>query len=218
MLHFSVTSKLDGIRSWSLEAGSTCPWSYGEDGELVPACEGCYAKTGTYRIQKVKAPRKANRQDWKRDEWVADMVNALDSDRYFRWFDSGDIYHPDLAMKILKVMMATPWVKHWLPTRAHKSPKIRPILEDMKKLPNVVVRYSSDEVDGSFVDGLHGSTILPTNEAVPGVVKCNASDHGGKCSGCRACWNKDVRVVGYVAHGHKMKKVIRIATEVSRHA
>lgn len=218
MLHISVTSKLDGIRSWSLQAGTTCPWSYGYDGELVPACEGCYAKGGNYLRPNVKAPRESNRLDWKRPEWVADMVRELDNDRYFRWFDSGDIYHPDLARKILDVMKGTPWVKHWLPTRAYKSAKIRPILEEMKTLPNVVVRYSSDDVDGSFVDGLHGSTILPTNEAIPGVVKCNAPDHEGKCSGCRACWDKDVRVVGYVAHGQKMRKVIRLNVGVPSHA
>lgn len=216
MPKISITSKLDGIRSWSLQAGTTCPWSYDSEGNMVPACSGCYAKGGNYLFGNVKAPREFNREDWKRDEWVADMVNELNNDRYFRWFDSGDIYHPELAMKILKVMLATPWTKHWLPTRAYKSAKIRPILEDMKKLPNVVVRYSSDGVDGSYVEGLHGSTILPTNETLPGVVKCNAPDHAGKCSGCRACWDKDVRVVGYVAHGQVMKKVIRLS--VATHA
>jgi L-asparaginase II len=39
----SVTSKLDGIRSWSLQALETCPGSIASDGELVDACKGCYA-------------------------------------------------------------------------------------------------------------------------------------------------------------------------------
>jgi len=31
MIKLSVTSKLDGIRSWSLEAGKTCPGAIGAD-------------------------------------------------------------------------------------------------------------------------------------------------------------------------------------------
>lgn len=97
----SKTSKLDGILSWSLEAIETCPGSKGVDGQLVDACKGCYATAGNYRYPNVKAPRIHNREDWKRDEWVDDMVQALDSSRYFRWFDSGDMYDIRLAEKNL---------------------------------------------------------------------------------------------------------------------
>ena len=47
MLHMSKTSKLDNIRSWSLQALTTCPGSIAEDGGLVDPCKGCYA-TGTH--------------------------------------------------------------------------------------------------------------------------------------------------------------------------
>lgn len=211
-VRISVTSKLDGIRSWSLQALDTCPGSLNKDGTLVPACSGCYATTGNYRFANVKAPRLENQEDWKRDAWVDDMVAALDSDRYFRWFDSGDVYALALAEKIYEVMYLTPWVKHWLPTRMHKFPKFQAVLAKMEALPNVVVRRSSDDVDGTFTAGLHGSTIVPAAEDAPeGVTVCHAYDHGGKCNSCRACWSKDVAVVGYVAHGVKMKKVIRLA-------
>jgi hypothetical protein len=55
MLKLSVTSKLDGIRSWSLQALETCPGSVNADGSLVPACSGCYATTGNYNFANVKA-------------------------------------------------------------------------------------------------------------------------------------------------------------------
>jgi hypothetical protein len=42
-------------------------------------------------------------------QWVDDMVSELDSDRYFRWFDSGDVYDIRLARKIYEVMKRTPW-------------------------------------------------------------------------------------------------------------
>ena len=54
-IRISVTSKLDGIRSWSLQAIDTCPGSLGSDGKLVAACLGCYATTGNYRFSNVKA-------------------------------------------------------------------------------------------------------------------------------------------------------------------
>ena len=208
-IRISVTSKLDGIRSWSLQAGDTCPGSFKANGELVDACAGCYAKGGNYRYPNVKAPRLENRKDWQRSGWVNDMVNALDSDRYFRWFDSGDMYSVKLAEKILAVMRATPWVRHWLPTRMHKFPKFGSVLAAMQALDNVSVRFSSDSVMGEFGPE-HGSVIVPDANSIPaGATACGAYQRDGKCGGCRACWDKGVAVIAYPAHGRSMEKVVR---------
>lgn len=210
MLRLSKTSKLDGILSWSLQALETCPGSVNPDGSLVPACSGCYATTGNYNYPNVKAPRLANRLDWERDEWVSDMVQALESSRYFRWFDSGDMYSLKLAEKMLQVMQATPWVKHWLPTRMMKFPKFANVIQRMQALPNVMVRFSSDNIDGTF-DARHGSVIIPDADSVPdGATLCRAYEHEGKCNGCRACYDKTIPVIAYPAHGKKMMKVIKI--------
>ena len=210
MIKLSKTSKLDGILSWSLQARDTCPGSIGENGQLVAACAGCYATTGNYRYSNVKAPREHNREDWQREAWVNDMVAALDNVRYFRWFDSGDMYSLGLAEKIHQVMQATPWVKHWLPTRMGKFPKFAPVLSAMQALPNVMVRFSSDSVTGEHT-AAHGSVIIDNPEALPaGATLCEAYNHGGKCNGCRACYDKNVPLIAYVAHGRSMAKVIRI--------
>lgn len=207
----SVTSKLDGIRSWSLQAIDTCPGSVASPGELVDACKGCYATTGNYNYPNVKAPRMHNRTDWECIDWVDAMVAQLQNDRFFRWFDSGDMYALGLAEKMLEVMQRTPWVSHWLPTRMHKFPKFRQVLTAMQALPNVMVRFSSDSVSGEYIDGLHGSVIVPTADDVPaGVTLCRAYENAGKCSGCRACYDKGVNVIAYPAHGAKMRKVIRL--------
>jgi hypothetical protein len=195
--------------SWSLQALDTCPGSKDSTGNLVPACQGCYATTGNYRFANVKKPREFNREDWKRDSWVNDMVQALDSSRYFRWFDSGDMYTLQLACKIYEVMKATPWVKHWLPTRMHKFNKYKTIIERMQQLPNVVVRFSSDSVTGGVIEGLNTSTIFSDTLPV-GATECKAYQHEGKCNGCRACYDKSVSVIAYKAHGVKMAKVIKI--------
>jgi hypothetical protein len=209
MIKLSKTSKLDGIMSWSLQALDTCPGSKDSLGELVPACQGCYATTGNYRFPNVKAPREFNREDWKRDDWIDDMVKALDSSRYFRWFDSGDMYDVKLAYKILQVMEVTPHCKHWLPTRMHKFDKFKHAITRMQSLPNVVVRFSSDSVTGERIEGLNTSTIFSDNLPV-GATECQAYQHDGKCNGCRACYDKSVSVIAYKAHGVKMAKVIKI--------
>ena len=211
MIKLSKTSKLDGILSWSLQAIETCPGSIGSNGELVDACKGCYATTGNYNYPNVKLPRALNKEDWKREAWVSDMVLSLDSSRYFRWFDSGDIYSLDLAEKILKVMENTPWVKHWLPTRMHKFAKFSKVISKMQALPNVVVRFSSDSVQGELVDGVTTSTIFSEESQLPSnATICRSYEHNGKCNGCRACYDKTVSVIAYKSHGVKMAKVIKI--------
>jgi len=210
MIKLSKTSKLDGIMSWSLQAIETCAGSIDPvTKDLVPACQGCYATQGFYVFAPAKNARAHNKQDFKRTEWVNEMVSALDSQRYFRWFDSGDIVSIDLAHKILEVMERTPWVKHWLPTRMHKFSKYLPILEKMQELPNVVVRYSSDSVQGEIIAGQTTSTIF-SDDVPAGAKECEAYKNAGKCSGCRACYSKDVPVIAYKAHGAKMAKVIKI--------
>lgn len=211
MIKLSKTSKLDGILSWSLEALDTCQGSIGKDGNLVPACQGCYATTGNYRFSNVKAPRQFNKKDWQREGWINDMVEALDNSRYFRWFDSGDMYSLDLAWKIYTVMLRTPHVKHWLPTRMYKFTKYDNVINHMMALPNVVVRLSSDSVSGELINGLTTSTIFSNVDQLPSdAFICKAYENDGKCNGCRACYDKSVSVVAYKAHGVKMAKVIKI--------
>ena len=210
MVKLSKTSKL-GTKSWSLQAIETCPGSVGKDGNLVPACSGCYATTGMYHFGAVKAVRADNKVDWKREGWVTDMVAALKKDKHFRWFDSGDMYSLELAEKMYQIMVNTPNTKHWLPTRMYKFSKFWSVLTRMEALPNVMVRYSSDAVDGTYEQGVHGSTIVPdATSTPPGVTLCPAYTQGGKCLDCRACYDKSVAVIGYPAHGKKMAKVIRI--------
>ncbi len=195
--------------SWSLQAIDTCPGSSDGNGGLVDACKGCYATTGNYRFPNVKAPRLFNREDWQRDTWVQDMVQALDSSRYFRFFDSGDMYSIDLANKILELCTKATWVKFWIPTRMHKFDKFKSVIEALNKLDNVSVRLSSDSVTGALIEGLNTSTIF--SDTLPeGATECQAYQHEGKCNGCRACYDKSVPVIAYKAHGIKMAKVIKI--------
>jgi hypothetical protein len=141
------------------------------------------------------------------------MIAELDNDRYFRWFDSGDLYDVRLARKVLEVMKRTPWVKHWLPTRMYKFTKFISVLDQMESLPNVVVRKSSDSVHGETIEGKNTSTIIPVDDSVQyaSFTICKAYERGGKCGSCRACWSKEESVIAYPAHGKKMLKLIAVA-------
>lgn len=211
MLRISKVSKLDGILSWSLQARSTCPGSIDPlTKALVAACSGCYAAFGNYAYAPAKQPRAENKEDWKTDDWEDRMVERLHQLPYFRWFDSGDMYSLSLAKKIYNVMKRCPNTKFWLPTRMGKFPKFQRIIEMMNKLPNVVVRFSSDSILGEYTPGIHGSTIIPDCETIPeGVTICESYKHEGKCNGCRNCWDENVAVIGYVAHGRVMKSKVR---------
>lgn len=208
--HISQTSKLNA-KSWSLEAWATCLGAKKDDGTAVDACAGCYARGGFYRFGVVKQARIDNREAWRAEAWIATMVEALKKQSLFRWFDSGDLYHADLAEKVYQVILQTPHVQHWLPTRAYKIKRVRLVLEKIKQLPNVAVRYSSDSINGEFTEGLHGSTIVRTQtEAPTGVFVCEAYTRDGKCGDCSACYNPSVPVIGYVAHGKTMQKLVTI--------
>jgi hypothetical protein len=61
--------------------------------------------------------------------------------KYFRWHDSGDIFHYDYAIAILEVCRLTPSTLHWLPTRL--GALIKKIVQDGEILPaNLAIQIS----------------------------------------------------------------------------
>ena len=206
----SSTSKL-GVNSWSLQALNTCPASLNDDGELVDACKGCYATSGNYLFPNVRAPREFNKRAWQNDSFINDFIDALDNERLFRWFDSGDMYSLQLAEKIYQIMKLTPHVRHWLPTRMYKFKKFHAIIKQMQALNNVVVRLSSDSINAEIVN----SDIVDTNSTIvheskidnlgKSIKVCSAFYQDGKCLKCRDCYNKDIKTIAYITHGAIMK-------------
>ena len=230
----SNTSKMPS-KSWSLPAWETCLGARitnvdTHQPDVAPACKGCYALTGAYMFPNTIKAREHNAEDWKKDDWVEAMVKAIGKAKYFRWFDSGDVYHVSLAQKIREVITLTPNCLHWLPTRAYKDTPIRAVfnlmttqyshrkstygepikVESPNYLPNAIIRYSSDSVDGKRLSnkmGLNSVIIQAEEEFIPekGYALCRAYTRGGKCGDCRACWSSNVDTVAYVYHGrHKV--------------
>ena len=229
-MKLSETSKMKGTAySWSLQAIETCPasaiqtvqeakqWSL-NIGDLVPACQNCYATKGFFNMPSVKAPRSENKQSWQKADFVPDMIKAISKKKrkHFRLFDSGDLYHLALAEKWYQIMVALPEIQFWLPTRMHKFAKFADVIERMQALPNVVVRFSSDSVNGGIIDGANTSTIIPSEMVLKEKSRdaiiatsdayqiCPATKPGNKpnckANSCTACWDKSVKVIAYVEH------------------
>lgn len=202
----SKTGKMP-CKSWSLPAWDTCPGAKEDDGTAVEACAHCYARQGMYRFGVVKAAREHNKTDWQLPDWEDAMVEAIGKDKYFRWFDSGDVYCVELAYKIGRVILRTLGTKHWLPTRSHKDKAIDKILKHIAGLPNAVVRLSSDSIHGEKLATRTNSTIVQSAEVFDSGkhgILCRAYQRDGKCGSCRACWSPQVQTVAYPLHGHRV--------------
>lgn len=202
--------KLGGIRSWSTQARMHCKFAdFSENSQ----CFFCYADgKGRYKQPVVKDLRLHNAEDIFKPEWVTEMVRTLASavksnNPYFRWFDSGDIRSPREAQLILKVMIATPHISHWLPTRSWQSEAILPILGEMNALPNVVCRFTGRLLNKQPPIGKYRAVVYTNPDCVPTAAEgCPAYDkksRGGQCLECRRCWDKSAKLIAYPLIGKK---------------
>lgn len=210
MIRLSETGKMP-CKSWGLQAWASCPGARGPDGKPVEICKACYALKCRYAFGSVVEARLRNRQQFEAlgpERWAAEMVRAIGGDSNFRWFDSGDISSIGLAEAILAACRGTPATQHWISTRSYKLPAVKKVLKRIARLPNVVVRCSSDVVGERFVNQTNGERplghiglVLKKGEtAPPGVFACPARSQGNKCGDCRACWDKAVKAVAYELH------------------
>tara|TARA_R110002051_G_scaffold18015_7_gene52010 strand:+ start:511 stop:1113 length:603 start_codon:yes stop_codon:yes gene_type:complete len=198
MIKLSKTSKMP-CPSWSIPAGGKyCPGS--KDAEV---CEDCYAQKGFYHMPTVQAPRKHNASDWKRDDWVKDMVAEIKGRPYFRWFDSGDMYHPKLIDKIHRVVHNTRDTKHWIPTKMWDVPGVKAAINNLHRYKNTTVRKSCKTIDKPHsLPATVGSVVFSKDvfysDQYPTVFRCKAPEQDHKCKDCRACWDKQVQTIGYL--------------------
>jgi len=217
-IRISFPSKLGGIPAWSLNAGVTCPESIDPKTKKVKdSCNGCYAKRGHFKFPNVIDPREENRIDWRRPSWVKEMIKVVDRHRYFRWFDSGDAYHPELLEKMYEVMKKSKHTKFWFPTMTHFNERKAKILDKMRLLPNVAVRDSTGKTDGSFAetDNLQSTQVRKKNiknmdknvhlcpVGIKTVIGKNGKERKAKtCDECDClkCYNKKIKKIAYKRH------------------
>lgn len=195
----SKASKMN-CKSFSLPVNlEVCKGMIDATGKVKPVCQSCYAKKGFYHMPIVKAVRENNLIASKKIDFAKQMIKLLEKQKYFRWFDSGDVYDNDFLRKIEEICFNTPQVKHWLPTKSRELFN-QLTWARLEALPNVTVRYSSPSIIGTYEEK-HGSTVSSViKKSTKDLFYCPASKQKGKCNDCRACWNKNLKVVSYLKH------------------
>lgn len=134
-------------------------------------------------------------------DWVDAMIELISrTPRFFRWHDSGDIVSFRYLENIMKVCIALPSHKFWLPT--HELSLIRKWVEKYGNIPdNVTVRLSAQFPGEIPYEDCHD---LPVGVLRGGVEceghRCPAPHQDNKCKNCRMCWSRNVPVVSYDLH------------------
>jgi hypothetical protein len=212
---FTWTSDM-GCWSFSLPPGKegACPMAVTGPNSI---CGGCYAMLGRYNM-----PNVLNAQ-WIRFMWIKslletdegqrefeltmiDSINRHVKNRYFRFFDSGDIFCPQLADSLYNICNTLSHIQFWFPTRSYwaKSKRWQTALQNLASLPNVALRPSAlyYNQEAPILDGYaHGTTVV-TSIDMDIAKLCPKTVNGGSCesNNCRACWDK-TGAIAYLVHG-----------------
>jgi len=165
-------------------------------------CSMCYALKGRYTFKGVKAAHANRLESITNDNWVESMTFLINhyckKIKYFRWHDSGDLQSLDHLKKIVAVAMATPQVRHWLPTR--EAGILKAFYKEGLSLPgNLAVRVSATMIDGKPHSNMGLTSTVHKNSKAIGFT-CKAPKQSNECKSCRACWNINIQNVSYAAH------------------
>ena len=179
-------------------------------GELLEKCLGCYADNrGFYAMPDTKQVREDNLSlfNEKPEEFVFWMIGKLNRmrNKEFRWFDSGDIFSIRFLKAVIEICEKTPDTTHWIPTTTWNYPntKFLRLLQVLRKLPNVRLRASNraDKVEiNKSLYPLQSVVVNKLEKSTKELFYCPASNQGGKCSNCRACYKESIQTIAYLKH------------------
>lgn len=174
-------------------------------------CHKCYA----LRLQKM---RPSVDQGWTANylkattliernpaQWAAAAAFQINrmaqktGEMFHRWFDSGDLQSVEMLAAICMVAEQTPDIAHWLPTREAKM--VKAFKANGGVVPaNLIIRISSTMIGDAPVRGHENTSTVHRKGTTPEGHICPASQQGGNCGDCRACWSHDVANVSYPLH------------------
>tara|TARA_Y100001951_G_scaffold70967_1_gene57908 strand:+ start:945 stop:1403 length:459 start_codon:yes stop_codon:yes gene_type:complete len=149
----------------------------------------------------VKAKQSLTLEFMQSKEFITVMVELLQKEKFFRWFDSGDIQDLDMANNILNICEQTPHCKHWIPTKEYKDWKT--ILRSRSLPSNVALRFSTPMNDTPPLENAPLTTTVFTTVGSLGMrgFICEASQKDKyECGDCRACWDTNINNVAYAKH------------------
>ena len=205
-LTLSDTSKMP-CKSWSVTA-TACSTGSKLAQVAGSVCYGCYALKGFYRMPSTANANHNRLALMSQPGWFKAMIAKIKAEEhsgFFRWFDSGDLQSLRNLKDIVRIALALPQIKFWLPTKEYGI--VSEYYELYGPFPqNLTVRLSAYMVDKAGPDSLAASLELTTSEVAsnpqPSETKqfCPSSQQGNKCLDCRACWSKSVQTVVYRLH------------------
>jgi hypothetical protein len=155
-------------------------------------CHDCYARKRNYLRDSVQSKLEERFEGLSHELWTPAMIFLVRyfCDRYFRLFDSGDLQGRNHLRNLVTLASHVPDVKIWLPTRELET--VRAVRSEIGEFPeNLIVRISSNKVDGAAVRNFQYTSAVVTDQA---DATCVAQLQGNKCDGemaeCRACWTE----------------------------
>ena len=191
----SQTSKMP-CRSWGISA-TKCKTGSKLAKKEGTVCHDCYALKGAYVWPSVRKAHERRLSLINTSGWVDNMVSAINNDKYFRWFDSGDIQDDNHLADIVRVAIATPDTKHWLPTKEYLI--VARYMRKHGRFPkNLTVRVSSPNIDQAPIEHYQHTSTVHTNQ--PFGRECIAHKQDNECKDCRACWNPRIKNISYRYH------------------
>ena len=157
-------------------------------------CYGCYALKGCYVFKVVQDAQYKRLKAIRHPLWVQAMAQQINSKKtkFFRWHDSGDVQDLKHLAKIFEVAKRSPDVQHWLPTREAWTEKYQDRAPE-----NLKLIFSMPMVNQEAAGKFKFTSTVTTD---PKKATCPAPKQNNECKSCRACWDKKVKNVAYLAH------------------
>ena len=200
-LGLSKNSKMPAY-TLAIPARETCPRGDKLAQIEGTVCHGCYAMKGHDAMAPAKNAKArrlaiinlALESSPIKALWLKAFTVAMAKETYFRWHSAGDIFSKEYADLMTMACLATPQVKHWVPTRESRN------AANLMTAPNVVVRVSDDMVNQDTNKHVGTTSGVHTGQAPARGVNCPASQNKGSCGACRQCWDATVKHISYHLH------------------
>lgn len=140
MLSLGNTKLGEGIWTFSLPAGSTCP------GRTELCSSLCYAKKGRYVFGGVKDKHLSNLAETRKKSFVTLMNYELrvKRPRFVRVHAAGDFYSIAYVGKWMSILIANPDTIFYMYTRSWRDAAIARVLKKMCQLKNCIMWLSTD--------------------------------------------------------------------------
>jgi len=172
-------------------------------------CSGCYALKNRYMFRPIQEALEKRYNAWNsnRPKWKDAMIYLMHNKKHivdtgvFRWFDSGDIQGIGMLEDINDIAWASPYIKFWLPTKEYGV--VHMFQNNIEQAPNLTIRVSGPMVNENNVSGMYfntSSVFDKDNLHLTDGQVCPSSKQDNQCKDCRACWDRNVLDVTYIAH------------------